>query len=250
MNKIKNLTFVALLALTALTGCKDGAFGGDEVPEGVELQDMCGTWSCTVETYDPWYTAYKYEGHPSYTLEFFNEYYGDPYGTFNPDANGDGIVDEKDLEMYPTEFVIDDEKEPLWYDEYEVGTVEFHTANSAANNTTEMVIKDGFWNEVFKVNVNHAAKTFSVGEIKNDPYQTLAINPVTINNTYDNGGKPVVLGGKILPMAATAPGSGMKRDSIIFYIKYSDDEFGDPAKPAKDLYYKVSGYRKTGYTED
>ena len=210
----KNIISAVAIILTAfsMTGCKDGDFGGDYEVESVKLKDMCGTWVCSVESNDPWFTMYYYNGEKGYDPAFINSALGDPYGNYNADANGDGIVDEKDFDIYT--------QEGLWLDEFEAGSVEFLTANTAADNMT-----------------------FSAGSIKQEPYQTLAINPATISSTYDNDGKPVVIGGKILKKAATAPGSGMKTDSICFYVKYADD-YGP------DMYYKVSGYLKTGYTED
>lgn len=226
------------LAAAALTACDEGDFGGDYKVEGVALQEMCGTWTCTVEANDPWFTVNYYNG--SYDPQFLYDYFGEPYGVTNPDANGDGLVDEKDFDLYT--------EEGLWYDEMG-GSVTFHTANTAANNTTEMIVSDvsvfGSTKEPynFKVNVDLANKTFSAGSVVDEPYETLAIEPALISKTYSNGDNPVVLGGKVLPGAATAPGSGMKTDSIFFYVKY-------PGDYGQDIYYRVSGYRTTGYTED
>lgn len=242
MKKYINCMAALALAAFAMTSCDEGSFGGDYKVEGVELQEMCGTWCCTFESNDPWFTVNYYNG--QYDAQFLNDYFGDPYGNYNPDANADGIVDEKDFALYEQ----DPDYENLWYEEYE-GVYNIHTANSAANNTTEMVISDAeFWGSTsapvnFKVKVNASDKTFSVGSVVDEPYEVLSIHPSTIAKTYSNGDAPVVLGGKILPGAATAPGSGMKTDSIFFYIKYADD-YG------QDMYYRVSGYRKTGYRED
>ncbi len=226
------------LAAAALTACDEGDFGGDYKVEGVALQDMCGTWTCTVEANDPWLTVNYYNG--SYDPAFLLDYFGEPYGLVNPDANGDGLVDEQDFDLYTDQ--------ELWYDEAG-SSVTFHTANTASNNTTEMIISDVSWwgssSEPynFKVNVDYANKTFSVGSVIDEPYETLAVEPAQILRTYSNGDAPVVLSGKVLPGAATAPGSGMKTDSIFFYVKY-------PGDYGQDIYYRVSGYRTTGYTED
>ena len=237
---------IAFLSLTA-TSCKDGSFGGDYEVEGVELQDMCGTWVCSFECNDPWLTVLYYDG--NYTPEQINNMAGDPYGLINPDANEDGIVDQKDFEVYS--------EQELWADFYGFGSLEFHTSNSALNNTTEMLIadipsiidlsKNINKKYTFKVNVNLNSKTFSTSnKTVEKTYQTLAITPATISNTLVNGvddKKPVILDGKILKGAAHAPGSGMQTDSIFFYIKYPTD-YGN------DVYYKVSGYLKTGHAED
>lgn len=226
------------LAAAALTACDEGDFGGDYKVEGVALQEMCGTWTCTVEANDPWFAVNYYNG--SYDPAFLLDYFGEPYGLVNPDANGDGLVDEQDFDLYTDQ--------ELWYDEAG-SSVTFHTANTASNNTTEMIISDVSWwgssSEPynFKVNVDYANKTFSVGSVIDEPYETLAVEPAQILRTYSNGDAPVVLSGKVLPGAATAPGSGMKTDSIFFYIKY-------PGDYGQDIYYRVSGYRTTGYTED
>lgn len=226
---------IVLFAAIGMTGCKDGSFGGDYEVESVKLKDMCGTWVCTVESNDPWFTMYYYSEEKGYTPEFVNANLGDPYGKYNADANGDGIVDEKDFAIYT--------EQELWYDEFGAGIVQFITANTADDNSSEMLLQDKFRKATYRINVNPNDMTFSAGTIKEAPYQTLAITPATITSTYDNGGKPVVIGGKIMKKAATAPGSGMKTDSICFYVKYADD-YGP------DMYYKVSGYLKTGYTED
>lgn len=217
-----------------MTSCDDGAFGGDYEVGGVELQEMCGTWVCTAVSCDPWYAVNFYKRKYELDPQAINEKLGDPYGKYNPDANGDGIVDDKDFETYEKAGLLEDEIG----DKFEIVT-----SNSAANNLTEMVISDKLWNEVYKVNVDFTNKAFSVGQIVNEPYQTLAVTPATISKKYSNGAKPVILSGKILKNAAHAPVSQMVCDSIVYYVKYADD-YGE------DMYYRVSGYRKSGYTED
>lgn len=231
----KTLYTVIALLFTAMSliGCKDGSFGGDYEVEGVELQEMCGTWVCSVEANDPWLTMLYYS--EKYSPEFMLEAFGEPYGITNPDANGDGVVDMADFALY--------EEQDVYADFYGEGPYEFITSNTAANNTKEMLITDGHWEDAYKVNVDLASMTFSVGQKVANPYKTLAVEPADIKESYLNDDKPVVLGGKILKKAAHAPGSGMLTDSIFFYVKYADD-YGD------DAYYKVSGYLKTGYTED
>ena len=112
---------------------------------------------------------------------------------------------------------------------------------------SEMLITDKFWGEVYKVNVSFSDKTFSTSNsIVDAPYQTLEVTPHTVSKqclSGEKGDKPVILNGKILKGAAHAPGSGMQTDSIFFYVKYADD-YG------QDIYYRVSGYLKTGHAED
>lgn len=235
MKNYKYLVAAFALMSMFLTGCEKGNFGGKYKVEGVELQEMCGTWVCTVEANDPWLTMLYYNVEEKMIPDTVLYYFGEPYGITNPDANGDGVVDMADFTLY--------EEQELYADFYGEGPYEFITSNTAANNATEMLITDNYWNDAYKVKVDLSTKTFSVGQKIAKPYKTLAVKPADIKETYDNEGKPVVLGGKILPKAAHAPRSGMLTDSIFFYVKYADD-YGE------DVYYKVSGYLKTGYTED
>lgn len=232
----KTIYSLLALALTAVTvsSCKDGEFGGDYEVGGVKIEKMCGTWVCSADSYDPWFTVNYYYGNNGYTPDIVNAALGDPYGIVSPDANDDGIVDEKDFDIYT--------QEDMWLNEFGEYP-EIITSNTAANTETEMLITDPFWNETYKVKVDLKTMTFSNGDIVENPYTPLMVNPKDVEKTYSNDGAPVVLGGKILKGAATAPGSGMKTDSIIFYVKYADD-FGE------DMYYRMSGYLKTGYSED
>ena len=242
---MKKILYFGLALLTGIivTACSNTA--DDYDLEDVKLQDMCGTWMCTVEANDAYYTDMYYIVAGGYTADFLNGYFGDPYGYYNPDANGDGIVDLKDLQS--------DEYAEYWYDESGNGAQEFHTANTAANNLTEMWVKDPNWNIQYKVTVDANAKTFGTATTVATGANTVVIGAedakATLNSlTSEAIGIPdnckvVVLDGKILKNAAHAPGSGMVCDSIIFYVKYDNDY-------AEDMYYKVSGYRKTGYTED
>jgi hypothetical protein len=103
------------------------------------------------------------------------------------------------------------------------------TYNTAANLPTEMFVEDGgtFWDYKVKAKVDYNAKTFEV--------------PTTANLAYD-GCDVTIIKGKILKGAATSP-SGAPADSIVFYVKFSDDSYGF-------TYTKVSGFRRTGFPED
>ena len=127
------------------------------------------------------------------------------------------MPDEADIENWDWDYIYDDEHSMI------------HTYNTAANLPTEMFVDDGktFWNYKVKVNVNYSAKTFEV--------------PETANLAYDDCDVTIVKG-KILKGAATSP-SGTPVDSIVFYVKFSDDAYGF-------TYTKVSGFRKTGFPED
>ena len=227
-----------------MSSCSDGTFGGDFEVGNTELVDMAGTWCCTVEANDAYLTTQYYIAN-GYTSDFLNSYFGDPYGYYNPDVNSDGVVDLTDLES--------DEYAQWWGDFYGNGVVEFRTFNTAANNTTEMWLEDAnYWATQTKVNVDLANMTFEApGTVVQDADQvetapgvfTTLSELTNTGNDVAYGCGVVILGGKILKGAAHAPGSGMQTDSIIFYIKY-DDDYG------KNVFNKVSGYRKTGYTED
>lgn len=113
-----------------------------------------------------------------------------------------------------------------WEDIYGVGKVTVMTSNTAANVATEMwLIDKNFWGTQVRCTVDYNARTF---ESRNQiPYEGCTMD---------------VIGGKILEGAATTP-SGAPADSIIAYVKYSDDNYGF-------TYMKMSGYRYTGFSED
>lgn len=112
--------------------------------------------------------------------------------------------------------------------------VSIYTYNTADNLNNVMWFSDysaksadaSFWKYKIKVNVNYAAKTFSCD---------------TIANTSYTGCNITVVGGKILPGAATTP-RGAKADSIVAYVQFSDD--------SKPNVYKMTGYRYTGFSAD
>jgi hypothetical protein len=103
------------------------------------------------------------------------------------------------------------------------------TYNTAADLSTEMFIDDAmYWEYKVKVAVDYAAKTFELPD-------------GAANMAYDDC-DITILKGRILKGAATSP-SGTPVDSIVFYVKFSDDPYGF-------TYTKVSGYRYTGFPED
>lgn len=109
-----------------------------------------------------------------------------------------------------------------------VGHIQMYTYNTAANTGKDMWIDDdkNFWDYKIKVNVDYAARTFSTTDFVS-------------NLKYDC--KVKVTDGKILEGAATTP-SGMPADSIVYNVQFDDDPDG--------LIYKVSGFRRTGFTAD
>lgn len=113
-----------------------------------------------------------------------------------------------------------------WADIYGSGKLTIMTSNTAANIPTEMwLIDNSFWGTQVRCSVNYGERTF---ESRNQtPYEGCTMD---------------VIGGKVLEGAATTP-RGVPADSIIAYVKYSDDQYGF-------TYMKMSGYRYTGYSED
>ena len=143
---------------------------------------------------------------------------GDWYVTVDAvDANGDVVYEDADL--------------------FGLGRVHMLTFNSAANNPDEMIVSDlgNFWDFKVKVNCDPNAMTFS--------------NNTTEDNNLVEGYEDVnvaVTGGKIMPGAAHLA-SGVPTDSIVFYVKFSDDGYPD----AYGYYnYRVSGFRYSGFTAD
>lgn len=120
--------------------------------------------------------------------------------------------------------VIDENGDVLYEDPYGMGTVSIMTYNTAANNATEMWLDDqgNFWAFKMRVDVNYGARTFSCAEKDYDA---------------DGTGTAVVTDGKILEGAAKNL-HGMPNDSIVFNIKFSDDDYG--------FTYRISGQRYWG----
>jgi len=109
------------------------------------------------------------------------------------------------------------------------------TYNLASNKPDSMWVDDyanvspgkPFWAIKGKVGVNVSNRTFSANNIANQDYEST----FTITN------------GKIIPGAATAPGSKVKTDSIYFEIQFSDD-------PVPGTIHKVGGYARTKWDAD
>lgn len=116
-----------------------------------------------------------------------------------------------------------------WDDLYETGFTTVYTYNSAKNSSDELIVEDNhtFWNYKVKAKSNVNDKTFSLS---------------TTKNLLDENCNISIIKGKILKGASKA-NSGVATDSIVFYIKFSDDDYGF-------TYMKVSGFKKTGFLED
>ena len=109
------------------------------------------------------------------------------------------------------------------------------TYNTAANKADSMWVDDGnesstgkpFWQIKGKVGVDLANRSFSGTDIVNQEYNS----------------KFTIMNGKILPKAATAPGTKLKADSIYLEIKFNDD-------PVPGTIHKIGGYARTGFDAD
>ncbi|WP_304214223.1 lipid-binding protein [Phocaeicola plebeius] len=113
-----------------------------------------------------------------------------------------------------------------WEDFYGVGKTTIMTSNTASNTDNEMwFIDKNFWGTQVRCDVKYNERTFTCED--QEAYEGCIVN---------------IIGGKILEGAATTP-RGMAADSIVAYIKYSDNTDGF-------TYMKMSGYRYTGFSED
>lgn len=123
--------------------------------------------------------------------------------------------------------VVDESGSVLYKDLYELGTITIMTYNTADNSSNQMWLDDNgeFWAFKMKVDVDYQARTFSCPEKDYDAAGT---------------GTAIVTGGKILEGAAKNL-HGMPNDSIVFNIKFSDDD--------NNFTYRVSGQRYTGFYE-
>lgn len=113
-----------------------------------------------------------------------------------------------------------------WEDFYGVGKTTIMTSNTAANTDSEMwFIDKDFWGTQVRCDVKYNERTFTCAD--QEAYEGCIVD---------------IIGGKVLEGAATTP-RGMAADSIVAYIKYSDNTDGF-------TYMKMSGYRYTGFSED
>lgn len=109
------------------------------------------------------------------------------------------------------------------------------TYNTASNKADSMWVDDGFtsatgkpfWQIKGKVATDVNSRTFSGTNIANQDYDS----------------KFTILNGKILPKAATAPGTKLKTDSIYMEIQFDDD-------PVPGTVHKIGGYARTRFDAD
>jgi len=128
---------------------------------------------------------------------------------------------------------LDEDGSVLYEDEelYGAGNFQIVTCNTADNDPSKLFVNDlgNFWEFAVVTKCDLASKTFSVEE----------------GEDVLNGISVTITDGKILPLAATTP-SGMKADSIVFDVLFSDD-------PYAGLVYdrlRFTGYRYTGLAND
>lgn len=143
----------------------------------------------------------------------------------------------------------DDKGELLSEDPYGLGVITIETYNTANNDVDKMWISDDgyFWNFTFKMDVNYQARTFSATDIPYDAtFQEIADSLAKGITFYDEDGEPIaaekatIINGKILEGAATNL-HGKPNDSIVFDIKFTDDDNG--------FVYRMAGQRYTGFKE-
>ena len=123
--------------------------------------------------------------------------------------------------------VVDESGNLVYEDPYGLGTIQVMTYNTADNVNNVMWLDDmqNFWAFKMKVDVNYDARTFSCNEKDYDAAGT---------------GTGIVTNGKVLEGQAVNL-HGMPNDSIVFDIKFNDDDYG--------FIYRISGQRYTGFYE-
>lgn len=123
--------------------------------------------------------------------------------------------------------IVDESGNLIMADPFRMGTITIMTYNTADNSMNQMWLDDNseFWAFKMKVDVDYQARTFSCPEKDYDA---------------DGTGTAVVTGGKILEGAAKNL-HGMPNDSIVFNIKFSDDD--------NNSTFRLSGQRYTGFYE-
>ncbi len=117
-------------------------------------------------------------------------------------------------------------------DFFGIGRIHVNTYNTVANIPTEMWVDDmtNFWEFKSVVNSDVEALTFSAENAANAYYDC----NVTIE------------GGRVIPRGTINP-HGTPADSIIFYVKFSDDDYPATYGHSK---YRISGLRYTGFESD
>lgn len=116
-----------------------------------------------------------------------------------------------------------------WYDIMDEYT-RVTTYNTAANSYYEMFVDDhkNFWEYKVKTKVDPTTLKFGSDEEKDNYY-------------YDS--KVKVFNGQVFPGAGHSF-SGVKTDSICFYVAFDDDD--EPYATT----FRVVGFRRTGFQED
>lgn len=120
-----------------------------------------------------------------------------------------------------------------WTDGYGIGYVLLSTYNSASNKSNELWVDDHdqFWPYKIKIMQADPANL----QFRGDSVRNTAIYKGNLYDIWIN-----LTDGQVYPGSGVSP-SGVKCDSICFYLEFEDDP---------STIYRVSGYKRTGFEED
>ena len=140
-------------------------------------------------------------------------------------------------DWYVTVDAVDENGDLVYSDDelFGMGRIHVATYNSAANNSNELIVDDlgSFWMFKVKTVCEQNSLSFSTTTTEN-------------NNLSGDDINATITDGKILPKAGKQ-NNGSPADSIVFYVKFSDDAYPAAYGYAK---YKVSGIRYSGLEEN
>ena len=157
-------------------------------------------------------------------------------------------------QWYVTIDAVDDSGSPIpgGEDYFGVGKVLFLTYNTASNSATQMWIDDLGAFDVASYYGNKAYPNYAIKSVVNIDQNALTFSSSNAENySPANSYKSAVYGitveqGKIL-LGAGRQNNGSPADSIVFYVKYTNDPWYPDDGYAK---YKVSGIRYSGLEEN
>jgi len=141
---------------------------------------------------------------------------------------------------------VDDDGNPIpggaHYFGYDEARIPLFTYNTADNSDTKMWIDDNGWFDLSWYYGNPAYPNYSFKNLVNVDLNNLTFTSDDAENLSGAYGITIE-GGKIL-MGAAHYNNGTPADSIVFYVKYTDDPWYPDDGYAK---YKVSGIRYSGF---
>ena len=157
-------------------------------------------------------------------------------------------------QWYVTIDAVDDSGNPIagGEDYFGVGRVLFLTYNTVSNSATQMWIDDLGAFDVASYYGNKAYPNYAIKSVVNIDQNALTFSSSNAENySPANSYKSAVYGitveqGKIL-LGAGRQNNGSPADSIVFYVKYTNDPWYPDDGYAK---YKVSGIRYSGLEEN